>query len=176
MPIIIIFSAAAVLIVFCLIYGYVKSKKENQIFDQRLTNYFFDFSVSEYMGRMEAASIEIAKETEKEPKYQLVLWAGLDGLRLNDDGTSEWIRRGEEKPKRQNVSPCSYPEAVFPAQCMIENSIPYLQRQINAMQMQNAITQQNQYIINAFHPLYPQYIQQQVYYGQMAQCCCDRLY
>lgn len=51
-----------------------------------------EFSVSDYMDRMEKAGIEIMQERQQSSRYQIVLWAGLDGLRLNDDGTTTWIR------------------------------------------------------------------------------------
>lgn len=36
---------------------------------------------------------EIELEKEQRKPYLITLWWGLNGLRLNEDGTSEWIRK-----------------------------------------------------------------------------------
>lgn len=44
------------------------------------------FSVCDYLDHMENAALEIAEE--KEPIDQtIILWWGLDGLRLDEDGS-----------------------------------------------------------------------------------------
>lgn len=59
-------------------------------------------SVYDYLDRMEKAALEI--EESKEPiDAVIVLWWGLDGLRLNEDGTMEWISRRESDPLLQLV-------------------------------------------------------------------------
>lgn len=52
--------------------------------------------------------LELQEGKEKQAKYEIVLWWGLDGLKLNDDGTTEWISRRKPKPINQDVSyqPC----------------------------------------------------------------------
>lgn len=109
------------------------------------------FSVSKYYERMEKASVEIMNEREKEPVYIITLWAGLDGLRMNDDGTTEWIRREEDKPKPVSVSysPCqSIAQSVTPlsyAGCQNVASqidqMQALQLQLNALNFQAQIAQ-----------------------------------
>lgn len=53
------------------------------------------WSVTDYLSRMEKAWDKIQKE-RPEP-YKLTLWLGQNGLRLNDDGTTEWVKKEEKK-------------------------------------------------------------------------------
>lgn len=66
------------------------------------------FVLSEYYERMEKVSLEIQEEQEKQEKYHITLWWGLDGLRLYDDGTTKWISRRKQESVNQNISytPC----------------------------------------------------------------------
>lgn len=57
------------------------------------------FDVVEYLDRIENACISIEKEYKI--SYTCVLWWGLDGLRINKDGSIEWIRKSL---KTQNPS------------------------------------------------------------------------
>lgn len=50
------------------------------------------FSVSEYLSRIERAYLDILEGLEPVSKA-ITLWLGLDGLRLNEDGTMEWVSR-----------------------------------------------------------------------------------
>lgn len=43
--------------------------------------------------------LELQEEKEKQEKYEIVLWWGLDGLKLKDDGTTEWISRRKPEPE-----------------------------------------------------------------------------
>lgn len=54
------------------------------------------FSVSAYFDRMEQAALDIQEKKEPIDKT-IILWWGLDGLRLNEDGTLEWINRKKRK-------------------------------------------------------------------------------
>lgn len=47
--------------------------------------------------------LELQEEKEKREQYEIVLWWGLDGLKLNNDGTSEWISRRKHQPKPDQV-------------------------------------------------------------------------
>ena len=50
------------------------------------------FVVSEYYDRMEKAALDILEH--QEPVNQtIILWWGLDGLRLNENGTMELVNR-----------------------------------------------------------------------------------
>lgn len=92
---------------FIALYYANKSEKNNKIVKMKLhklnkqisssDNNKKLFCVSAYLDRIEKAWIEILQESEKEPKTEFVLWLGLDGLRINDDGTSEWISRRDPK-------------------------------------------------------------------------------
>lgn len=63
--------------------------------------------ISEYYDRTEKAAIDIL-ETQEPVDQTIILWWGLDGLRLNEDGTMEWVSRRKPKPVRGNVfyQPC----------------------------------------------------------------------
>lgn len=65
------------------------------------------FNVSEYMERIEKAYLEIL-ETRQPISQSITLWWGLDGLRMNEDGTTEWISRRKTAPVKQDVfyHPC----------------------------------------------------------------------
>lgn len=60
------------------------------------------FSVSEYISRIEQTALDIL-ESMKPIDKTITLWWGLDGLRLNEDGTTEWVSR-----KKKTVEPVSY--------------------------------------------------------------------
>lgn len=70
-----------------------RRNNKRRLDEKQFSDYVSKFSVSDYMNRMEEASLKIMSEDENAPKYHFVLWWGLDGLQLNGDGTSEWIRR-----------------------------------------------------------------------------------
>ena len=56
------------------------------------------FSLAEHYERLIQVSEEIAEEKEKRQYEPTVLWLILDGMRINEDGTIEWIK----KPSRIN--------------------------------------------------------------------------
>lgn len=56
--------------------------------------YAQDFNVSAYLSRIEEEANKLLMEPT-EP-YVLVLWTGIDGLRMNEDGSAEWIRKDVE--------------------------------------------------------------------------------
>lgn len=57
------------------------------------------FSPSEYLERFEKLNLEILEEREKQStEYEPILWIGSKGLKLNKDGTTEWIKRESSKP------------------------------------------------------------------------------
>lgn len=61
------------------------------------------FSVPAYFARMEKATLDILQKQEPIDKT-IILWWGLDGLRLNEDGTLEWISRKKPKLVNQDIS------------------------------------------------------------------------
>lgn len=62
------------------------------------------FSVAEYLERMEKLHIDLHRQRENEKKEPVVLWWGEDGLRINEDGTTERISK-RQKPKEVVYSP-----------------------------------------------------------------------
>lgn len=60
------------------------------------------FVLSEYFERIEKAFIDIL-QTQTPIDCTIVLWFGLDGLRMNEDGTFEWISRVQPKHSYQNT-------------------------------------------------------------------------
>lgn len=56
-----------------------------------------EFSVSDYIARRERECLKLLEEREREGPYIITLWLGLDGLRLNTDGTTEWVKRTAKK-------------------------------------------------------------------------------
>lgn len=51
-----------------------------------------NFSIGEYLERIENVSIRILEE-QKRADQRITLWWGVNGIRLNDDGTIEWVKR-----------------------------------------------------------------------------------
>lgn len=65
------------------------------------------FIVSAYLERIEKAWLNIL-EQKKPTDWTVILWWGLDGLRMNEDGSLEWISRKKPKPVSQSIfyQPC----------------------------------------------------------------------
>lgn len=59
------------------------------------------FIVSEYYDRMGKSALDIL-ESQEPVDQTIILWWGLDGLRLNEDGSLEWISR--KKPETVYMS------------------------------------------------------------------------
>lgn len=61
------------------------------------------FIVSDYLEEMDRALVDILQK--QEPVDQIIiLWWGLDGLTLDENGELKWISRKKPKPVNQNVS------------------------------------------------------------------------
>lgn len=71
-------------------------KKRDTLFLQK------SLFVSEYYDRMEKAFLDI-REHQEPVDQTIILWWGLDGLRLNEDGTLEWVSRRKPKPVQGNA-------------------------------------------------------------------------
>lgn len=52
------------------------------------------FSLSDYYKRKEQLLLELERERATTP-YQITLWFGLNGIRVNSNGTFDWISRKE---------------------------------------------------------------------------------
>lgn len=124
------------------------------------------FCVSEYYSRTEKIALDIL-ERRKPADKTITLWWGLDGLRLNEDGTTEWISRKKPDPIKQRAeSGCGgtggamhtgYGFIYYPHVSMAQYSYPLYDRlngQKAALQIQAAQFAQNRAFINA------------------VQCCC----
>lgn len=63
-----------------------------------------DFKISEYLSRIERSYLDMLENLQPIDKT-ITLWIGLEGLRLNEDGTTEWLSR---KNPAENVfyQPC----------------------------------------------------------------------
>lgn len=140
------------------------------------------FSVSNYYARIEKTSLDILY-AKKPVDQTIILWLGLDGLRLNDDGSLEWISRKKPEPVKQEVSPSAMCRGINPIRTGMENVRPTFgmegmqqgtQAQIDALQMQNRIYQmqaaqsawntamiaslQSYVVQTPMYPAYPSYI------------------
>lgn len=120
------------------------------------------FVVSEYYDRMEKAALDILEQ--REPMGQtIILWWGLDGLRLNEDGELEWISRKTPKPVNQNVSyhPCqsipAYNPNLFAQMQNTRASINALMDQTASLQTQALQAQQTAQVINSLQQCCVQY-------------------
>lgn len=75
-----------------------------ECFENQIQKNIIHFSVSEYLTRIEQEHIKILEAKENEPKYTVTLWIGLNGIRMNEDGSLEWInRKNESVEKRDSV-------------------------------------------------------------------------
>lgn len=151
------------------------------------------FSVTEYLDRMERESLKLAYQSEE---YLIVLWWGFDGLRLNEDGTAEWIsRRNEPKPifawtPDGGGGGCGFEYSTarlldgsvftYETQCAIEDIDDAMQAQaqaLQALQLQTLQTIQYGNVINSIRPAYQTYPMQYCIgqytptYGLTQTCC-----
>lgn len=142
------------------------------------------FVVSEYYDRMEKATIEIL-ESQEPIDQVIILWWGLDGLRLNEDGALEWISR--KKPKAANKADLT--QFIPPGGLrvgMLRNTtwpdqIQSTQATINEIQNQAAmqnINTQLQAQLQSYQVSYPGYYAPYFYSSilpQMQSCCCNSI-
>lgn len=89
----------AVATVICLLYYFLNEKP----YEKERIELQEPFILSEYFSRMEQAALDILENQDPVSKT-IILWWGLDGLRLNVDGSLEWISRKKPKPVNQNIS------------------------------------------------------------------------
>ena len=141
----------------------------------------------EYLSRIEKASVEIMSQAEPVDKI-IVLWWGLDGLRMNEDGSLEWISRKEPEKKSVNqnlsmahiINPLDMRNMCQSTRAQIEE----LQAKIDAFKMENSIQQINTQVIaqmqlpplQTIYPAYmqrPQYPYPPYFQGNLTGCCCD---
>ncbi len=132
------------------------------------------FIVSEYYDRMEQAALDIL-EAQEPVDQTIILWWGLDGLRLNEDGATEWISRKKSEPVSTSVlyQPCQ--SITPPPQYNIGQStqakIDALMAQNMQLQVQAWQAEQNRQMINA---LQRYVVQWPGYYAKLTDCCCNQ--
>lgn len=143
-----------------------------------------EWSPSLYFDIIEKASVEIMIQTEPVDKI-IVLWWGLDGLRMNEDGSLEWISRKNPEPKNVSYVPAQYidedePHYVAVSQADMCQStraqIEELQEKIQSINLQVVAQMQ----LSPLQTIYPygyiqssQYPYAQYYQGNLTVCCCD---
>lgn len=158
-------SVIAVLALISAIAPLILIKRQDKQIENEQNN-VKPFCVSEYYSRTEKIALDIL-ERRKPADKTITLWWGLDGLRLNEDGTTEWISRKKPDPIKQRAeSGCGgtggamhtgYGFIYCPHVSMAQYSYPLYDRlngQKAALQIQAAQFAQNRAFINA------------------VQCCC----
>lgn len=150
------FASAAIVFLPYIIKQKIKRK---QICNQAKTE---PFIVSEYYDRMEKAALDILEQ--QEPVDQtIILWWGLDGLRLNEDGTLEWVSRRKPRPVQEDVfyhplqSIPAYNPNLFDQTQSTRASIDDLMAQNVSLQMQAYQAQQTAQLINSMQQCCVQY-------------------
>lgn len=64
------------------------------------------YSAFKYLSRIEAAHLDIL-ESKSPIDKTVILWWGLDGLQLNEDGTMKWVSRKKKlSPESVSFQPC----------------------------------------------------------------------
>lgn len=93
----------------------------------------------------------------------IVLWWGLDGLRMNEDGTLEWVSRRKSKPVQEDVfyqpfqSIQAYNPNLFDQTQSTRASIDALMAQNVSLRMQALQAQQPAQLINSLQQCCVQY-------------------
>lgn len=166
------------------VFSMRKKKEEIQLVEP--------FSVLEYFDRIEKAALDILEKQDPVNKT-ITLWWGLDGLRLNEDGSLEWISRKKPKPVNQNISYQMCQSMKHLPQFDMSQSTQATREQIYALKMQLymenfniAMQKQMQGFNSALQSYvvptpgyigYSPYMQppylQSAFAPQLTQCCCD---
>lgn len=87
-----------------LFYHLIMKNKENAI--EQIRSFSISdkpFSLSSYFDRIEKLNISLLEESENRETEPITLWLGNDGLRLNEDGTTEWIRQEPEHIQKNEL-------------------------------------------------------------------------
>lgn len=186
-----IFIAAVLVVMIVSVCLVIVSEKRSDVrFDEDIARIsdivgkYEEFFVLEYLERTEKLSAEIIRNREKQTDYSLTLWAGIDGLSLNEDGTMEWIRHEEdEEPKPSSVyySPTQHldfsmvqswhsgTQELCSSACQAPyNQIQVLQSQLQACCVQQQMQAQYSQIINALRS--PACLQYPFYYPTIQSC------
>lgn len=131
------------------------------------------FNLSEYYDRTKQQHESLLAEKYNQDPYVIILWWNNNGLRLNDDGSFEWIRKNY-KPVSISYQPQQsvtrqIDDGTRELNAQIQAGINQLHYEIARQQMQAAQIRQTQNIINSLqaapYPPYPQYIRCPAQYG-----------
>lgn len=127
------------------------------------------FSAARYLERMEKAQLDILNN--QEPVDQtIILWWGLDGLRLDKNGNLKWISRKKKAPDPPvyHYTPCSCQNMgqSYQNTAQMQNQISYLQTQqiqqaptpaiLQALALQQCCVRPG--YMSGFTSLYPTYL------------------
>lgn len=158
-------SVIAVLALIFAIAPLILIKRQDKQIENEQNN-VKPFCVSEYYYRTEKIALDIL-ERQKTADKTITLWWGMDGLRLNEDGTTEWISRKKPEPIKQReeidrgatrgAMYTGYNAIYYPHVSMAQYRYPLydgLNGQKTALKIQAAQFAQNRAFINA------------------VQCCC----
>lgn len=88
-------------LVICALRPFIWSKNE-RAFENGKIELTEPYSVSEHFARIEQASLDILG-AQKPIDRTIILWWGMDGIRLNEDGTMEWISRKKPSPVAHSI-------------------------------------------------------------------------
>lgn len=88
-------------LVICDLFPFIWSKNERK-FENGKIELAKPYSASEYFARIEQTALDILDE-QKPIDRTIILWCGMDGIRLNEDGTLEWISRKKPSPVAQGI-------------------------------------------------------------------------
>lgn len=130
------------------------------------------FVASEYFSRMEKAALDIL-EAQEPIDQTIILWWGLDGLRLNEDGTLEWVSRKKKPVETTPYQMCQFIQSIQ-SSVFSADQIQCTRVQIDALMAKNTALQmqawQSAQIANAIQQCCVQYPTQypSYYYGG---CC-----
>lgn len=145
------------------------------------------FEAAAYLSRMEDVFLQI-RETSNPVDWTIILWLGLDGLRINPDGTAKWVKRSGPAPLADSAvgsdrvrvdapsmtvspgwlppSPLSEMSVLYADGRAVEMSVQWdptmaLQAQLDKLRIENTIISMQQQIQQtcATPPLYPGWMQ-----------------
>lgn len=112
------------------------------------------FNVLEYSQRREKLILELEKEYQAE--HTIVLWWSYDGLKLNKDGTHEWISKKPPDPIKQAIESNLQNQPISLDMALLSLNAAAM---VNTLQMQNAVQNLNTAM------MYPRYLPSYPYYN-----------
>lgn len=145
------------------------------------------FCTSDYLKRTIELSDKLQHEKEQSTNYRIVLWWGIDGLRLNANDSYEWIKKELQKyisipPLYPSMSGEWYESMVQQTCCTsqyqrLDSMLQCQQSRIDELQMQNTMLQlqcaQQQQMQNMIDTIRPQMVNTPNFLlgGYYGKCC-----